>query len=286
MATLPQRFSRYNWRKIGWQGLLMTITLCAVFVIAFPILWMVFASIRPVEETLTIPPVWLPKDITFTYYEDLLGDARQVQFLKNGYIISLLTAGLCLGLGSLAAYGFSRFRIKGGRYILLGILALQMLPKVALIIPYYDLAISLRLYNSYTALVIADSSFALPITTWLLKGYLDSIPVDLEEAAMVDGCTRLRALYRVVLPLALPGLIATGTMAFLWAWNELLFAVVLRSGPDVAPLTIGIAEFFTQFGRDWARIMALNTIGVLPLMVVFILLQKWVVQGMTSGAVK
>jgi len=264
----------------------MTTTLFAVIVIIFPIIWMIFASVRPVEETLTIPPIWLPKHFTLEYYRDLLSAPREIQFLKNGYIISSLTAGVCLLLGSLAAYGFSRFKIKGGRFILIGILALQMLPQVALIIPYYNLAIKFRLYNTYAALVIADSSFALPITIWLLKGYLDSIPHDLEEAAMVDGCTRLRALYKVVMPLALPGLIATGTMAFLWAWNELLFAVVLRSGPAVAPLTIGISEFFTQFGRDWARIMALNTIGVLPLMVVFILLQKWVVQGMTSGAVK
>ena len=284
--TQPQRFSRWNWRKISWQGLLMTTTFFAVIVIVFPIIWMIFASIRPVEETLTIPPIWFPKHITLEYYRELLGDSRQVHFLTNGYIISIMTAGLCLGLGSLAAYGFSRFKIRGGRFILLGILALQMLPKVALIIPYFDLALRFRLFNTYSVLVIADSSFALPITIWLLKGYFDSIPKDLEEAAMVDGCTRLKALYRVVLPLAMPGLIATGTMAFLWAWNELLFAVVLRSGPDVAPLTIGISEFFTQFGRDWARIMALNTIGVLPLMVVFILLQKWVVQGMTSGAVK
>jgi multiple sugar transport system permease protein len=286
MATLPQRFSRLNWRKIAWQGLLMSTTLFAVVVIIFPIVWMVFASVRPVEETLTIPPVWFPKQFTLQYYRELLHDSRQMRFLTNGYIISIMTAGVCLTLGSLAAYGFSRFKIRGGRFILIGILALQMLPQISLIIPYYNLAIALRLYNTYSALVVADSSFALPITIWLLKGYLDSIPRDLEEAAMVDGCTRLKALYRVVLPLALPGLIATGTMAFLWAWNELLFAVVLRSGPAVAPLTIGISEFFTQFGRDWARIMTLNTIGVLPLMIVFILLQKWVVQGMTSGAVK
>ncbi len=209
-----------------------------------------------------------------------------MSFFRNGYIIAGLTTVLCVTLGSLAAYGFSRFRIRGGRFILLAILALQMLPGVALIIPYFNMAQSLHLYNTYTALVLADSSFILPITIWLLKGYLDSIPVDLEEAAMVDGCTRPKALYRVVLPLALPGLIATGTMAFLGAWNEFLFAIVMSSGPNVAPLTVGIAEFFGQFGRDWSRIMALNTLGSLPLMVIFIFLQRWVVQGMTSGAVK
>lgn len=282
----PRRRSERNWRAGAWQASLLTVTLFAVVVIIFPIIWMVFASIRPVEETLSLPPVWLPRQITLEYYEELFSNGRQMRFFFNSYVIAGLTAVVCLALGSLAAYGFSRFKIKGGRLILTGILALQMLPAVALIIPYYNMAQSLRIYNTYLALVVADSSFILPMTIWILKGYLDSIPLDLEEAAMVDGCTRLRALARVVLPLALPGLIATGTMAFLGAWNELLFAVILTTGPNVAPLTIGIAEFFTQFGRDWARIMTMNTVGSVPLMVVFIFLQRWVVQGMTAGAVK
>ncbi|MCZ7583635.1 MAG: carbohydrate ABC transporter permease [Deltaproteobacteria bacterium] len=282
----PRRRSERNWRAGAWQASLLTVTLFAVVVIIFPIIWMVFASIRPVEETLSLPPVWLPRQINLEYYEELFSNGRQMRFFFNSYVIAGLTAVVCLALGSLAAYGFSRFKIKGGRLILTGILALQMLPAVALIIPYYNMAQSLRIYNTYLALVVADSSFILPMTIWILKGYLDSIPLDLEEAAMVDGCTRLRALARVVMPLALPGLIATGTMAFLGAWNELLFAVILTTGPNVAPLTIGIAEFFTQFGRDWARIMTMNTVGSVPLMVVFIFLQRWVVQGMTAGAVK
>jgi ABC-type glycerol-3-phosphate transport system permease component len=126
----------------------------------------------------------------------------------------------------------------------------------------------------------------LPISIWILKGYLDSIPIDLEEAAMVDGCNRLQALWRVVLPLALPGIIGTGTFAFMWAWNEFMFAVVLTSGPDAAPLTIAIAQFFTQFGREWNAIMALNVVATLPLLIIFVFLQRWVVQGMTAGAVK
>jgi multiple sugar transport system permease protein len=279
-----QRLS--SWRGASWQTLLFVIALIAVVIVVFPILWMIFASIRPVEETLTTPPVWIPRDVTFKYYEALFADDRHVSFLKNGYIIATFTTLLCLTLGSLAAYGFSRFRLKGGRAILLGILALQMLPGVALIIPFFNMAQALRLYNTHAVLVLADSAFILPITIWMLKSYLDSIPRELEEAAMVDGCTRLTALYRIILPLALPGLVATGTMAFLGAWNEFLFAIILSSGPSVAPLTVGIAEFFGQFGRDWGRIMALNTLGSLPLMVIFVFLQRWVVQGMTAGAVK
>jgi ABC-type glycerol-3-phosphate transport system permease component len=148
------------------------------------------------------------------------------------------------------------------------------------------MSLALGIHNTRLVLILADTAFALPISLWILKSYLDSIPVDLEEAAMVDGCTRLHALLRVVLPLALPGLIGTGTFAFLWAWNEFMFAVVLTSGPDAAPLTIAISLFFTQYGRDWSSIMALNVIATLPLMLLFVFLQRWVVQGMTAGAVK
>ncbi len=283
MLTRPQ-ISRLRYGS--WHTAMFLVTLVAVIIIVFPILWMIFASIRPVQETLSSPPVWLPREITFSNYVSLLTDPRQMSFFKNGYIIAALTTVFCLLLGSLAAYGFSRFRLRGGRGILLGILGLQMLPGVVLIIPFFNMAKALGLYNSYAVLVLADSSLILPITIWMLKSYIDSIPKELEEACMVDGCTRLQALYRVILPLALPGLIATGTMAFLGAWNEFLFAIVLTSGPNYAPLTVGIAEFFGQFGRDWGRVMALNTLGSLPLMIIFIFLQRWVVQGMTAGAVK
>jgi multiple sugar transport system permease protein len=283
MATQQLQFSQ---RLRLWQlALIVTVVLCLI-VVLFPILWMVFAAIRPMTETLASPPVWIPHEITFSAFERLLADPKQMRFLANTYIIAVSTAAISISLGSLAAYGFSRFRIRGARVILAGILSLQMLPNVTLIIPFFNMAQTLGIHNTYTALILADTAFALPISIWMLKSYLDSIPIDLEEAAMVDGCSRLQALGRIVLPLALPGLIGTATFAFLWAWNELLFAVVLTSGADVAPMTIAISLFFTQFGRDWNSIMALNVLTTLPLLVIFVLLQRWVVQGMTAGAVK
>jgi multiple sugar transport system permease protein len=282
MATRQLHFKR----PALWQVALALIVLIGVVVVLFPIIWMVFASIRPMTETLASPPVWLPQQITFTAFEKLLADPKQVRYLINTYIIALSTAAISIVLGSLAAYGFSRFRIRGARLILPAILSLQMLPNVTLIIPFFNMAQSLGIHNTYLVLILADSAFALPISIWILKSYLDSIPVDLEEAAMVDGCSRLHALWRVVLPLSLPGLVGTATFAFLWAWNEFMFAVVLTSGVDVAPLTIAISQFFTQFGRDWNSIMALNVLTTLPLLIIFVLLQRWVVQGMTAGAVK
>ena len=131
-----------------------------------------------------------------------------------------------------------------------------------------------------------NSAFILPISIWLLKGYMDAIPIDLEEAAMIDGCTRLQAMWKILVPLSVPGIVSTGTFAFIFAWNEFLLAVTLTDTATSQPLTIGLAAFFGQFIRDWNSIMALSTITSLPLMIIFVIFQRWVVQGMTSGAVK
>ncbi|MEO1093161.1 MAG: carbohydrate ABC transporter permease, partial [Pseudomonadota bacterium] len=174
----------------------------------------------------------------------------------------------------------------GATLILLGILALQMLPTVALILPFFSMSRWLGIYNTHLALIIADTAFTLPIGIWLLKGFFDSIPVTLEEAAMVDGSSRLQAMLLITAPLALPGLVSTGVFAFLWSWNEFLFALVLTSGDGAAPLTIRMSQFFTQYGRDWNGIMALNVVASVPLVVFFVFMQRWVVSGLTAGAVK
>jgi multiple sugar transport system permease protein len=283
MSKPPQR---YDLRlKIG-QLLNVLGILVVLVVVLFPIVWMVFASMRPVSETLHDPPVWLPHEITFAAYRNLLSQPKQIGYFVNTYIISLSTAFLSTSLGALSAYGFSRFRIKGAKYILLALLALQLLPNVSLVLPFFNLSQALRIHNTYLALIIADTSLALPIVIWLLKGFFDSIPPSLEEAAMLDGCSRLQSLWHIVFPLALPGVIGIAVFAFLWAWNEFLFAVVLTIGPEVAPLTIRMSQFFSQYGRDWSDIMALNVIALIPLLIAFVWLQRWVVEGMTAGAVR
>jgi multiple sugar transport system permease protein len=272
-------------RSVGWivnvAGLFVILAIVLV-----PIIWMILASIRPVTETLHDPPLWLPRQITFAAYRHLLSDTTQLEYFFNTYVIAFGTAFLSITLSALCAYGFSRFSLRGARFILLAILALQLLPNIAVVLPFFNLAQRLHIYNTYLALIIADTTFATPIAIWLLKSFFDSIPVAIEEAALLDGCSRFQLFRHVVLPLSLPGLIGTGVFAFLWAWNEFLFAVVLTSGPRVAPLTIRMSQFFTQYGRDWNDIMALNVIAMVPLVAGFIWLQRWVVEGMTAGAVK
>lgn len=252
----------------------------------FPIVWMVFAAIRPTTETLAYPPVWIPREITFEAFRELASDPEEIRYFANTYIIAGSTAVFTLLLAAPCAYGFSRYRIPGATILLLGILSLQMLPTVALILPFFSMARSLGIYNTHLGLVLADTAFTMPIAVWLLKGFFDSIPTALEEAAMVDGGTRLQAMLYIVLPIAMPGLISAGLFAFLWSWNEFLFALVLTSGEGAAPLTIRMSQFFTQYGRDWNGIMALNVTASVPLLAFFIFMQRWVISGMTGGAVK
>lgn len=170
--------------------------------------------------------------------------------------------------------------------MLMGILALLMLPRVTVIVPYFRLAHTLGFYDTLFGLILVNTAFLLPIAIWLLKGYIDSIPAELEEAALIDGCTPIQALWKVLIPLAVPAIIGVGTFVFIGAWNEYLLAVVLTDTPSSQPLTIGLAAFFGQYVRDWNSIMALSTLSSLPLVCIFIFFQRWVVQGMTSGAVK
>jgi ABC-type glycerol-3-phosphate transport system permease component len=274
-------------RKIRLHGLVTAVLLAiSLVIVLFPIMWMVFASIRPVSETFGTPPAWIPREISFEAYEEIFFDPRQQRYQVNTYIIALSTAFLSVGLGSLAAYGFSRFRIRGAGFILLAILAVQMLPGVSIIIPFYNMARWAGIWDTYLAMILADTAFALAISIWLLKGYVDSIPTDLEEAAMVDGCNRFQAFYNIVLPLLAPGLVGTATFAFLYAWNDFVFATILRDGHELMPMTVAIGNFFTSHSRDWNSIMALNTMATLPLVAIFVFLQRWVIQGMTAGAVK
>jgi multiple sugar transport system permease protein len=273
-------------RVAAQQALIVGVSVASAALILVPVLWMVSAGLRPIKEILSYPPTLLPKMLTFQYFARILGSPTYRQYFLNSAVLALTTLGLALVLGSLAAYGFSRYRFPGGRAMLMGILALLMLPRVTLIVPYFRLAHLVGLYDTLPGLIIVNTAFLLPMSTWLLKGYFDSLPEELEEAAMVDGCVRVQTLWKIMLPLAVPGLIGVGTFVFIGSWNEYLLAVVLTETPRAQTLTVGLAAFFGQYVRDWNGIMALSTLASLPLVVIFVFLQRWVVQGLSSGAIK
>jgi len=285
MVASPAALRRRR-AAIYHQTWIVGATIVSAALILVPVAWMVSAAVRPIKEVLTYPPVLWPKSFTLAYFARILGDPKYQHYFTNSIALSFGVLLLSLFFGSLAAYGFSRFRLPGGQVMLMAILSLLMLPRVTLIIPYFRLAHVVGLYDTVPGLIVANTAFLLPLSTWLIKAYLDSIPHELDEAAMIDGCTRLQTLAKVVAPLAVPGIVGVAAFIFIGAWNEYLLAVVLTETTHSQTLTVGMASFFGEYVRDWNGIMALTTMTSLPLVVVFVFLQRWVVQGLGTGALK
>ncbi len=278
--------SRRRRAEVSRQIWVVGLTVLSTVLILVPVAWMVSAAVRPIREVLNYPPVLWPRSITLVYFEKILNNPTYQSYFKNSIELSFGALVLALFFGSLAAYGFSRFRLPGGQVMLMAILSLLMLPRVVLIIPYFRLAHVVGLYDTVPGLIVANTAFLLPLSTWLIKAYLDSIPHELDEAALIDGCTRLQTLWKVVAPLAVPGVVGVAAFIFIGAWNEYLLAVVLTETTHSQTLTVGMSSFFGEYVRDWNGIMALTTMSSLPLVVIFVLLQRWVVQGLGSGAIK
>ena len=268
------------------QYVVATVATVAAIILLIPVVMMINASVRSILEILAYPPKLIPEQVTLEYYQKVINNKENLLHFRNSAILSVSTVTISITLGYLAAYGFSRFRLRGHNAILLGILGILMIPRVLLIVPYFQLAVTFNVRDTIIGLVMVNVAFTLPIAIWLLKGYLDSIPIELEEAAMVDGCSRLHAVWKVLVPVSLPGIVGIGTFVFIAAWNEYILAIIMTDSPASQPLTVLLAQFFGFVARDWSSIMALSTLASLPLVVLFVVFQRWVVQGMTSGAVK
>jgi len=260
--------------------------LAAVIAVLFPVFWILVTSFKTEQEALRWPPTLLPAAPTAAAYERIWALENFARYFWNSAVVSVLSTALCIVLAVLAAYGFSRFRFRGNRPLMFLFLVTQMVPAILLLLPYFVTMRALGLLDSYLGLVLAYSSFALPFCTWMLKGFFDSIPREIDEAAMIDGCSRLQALLRVVVPLARPGMAATGLFAFLVAWNHYLFALGLATTPQMYTLPVGIASSIGEFRIAWSDLMAGAAIASVPTILVYSFLERYFVQGLTAGAVK
>lgn len=258
----------------------------------FPIVWMISSSIKPIEDLFIIPPQWFPKNPTLSTMNSVIfGDYGRGSlfpvYFKNSLIVTIGTTLFCLFIATLAAYAFSRFPFNGSNSLMVGILSTQMFPQGMLLISLYLAFLRLHLLNKYPALILANTTFAIPFAVWILKGFFDTIPREIEEAALIDGCSRLSALTRVVLPMIAPGLIAAGVYTFLIAWDEYLYAATLMVNPEMRTLPPGIVQSFVgQFYLNWPNVMAASVLVTIPVVILFIIFQKYLVQGLTAGAVK
>lgn len=258
-----------------------------VAVIGFPMFWMVVGSFKTRPELYAYPPTFWPSDWTFANYRELLEQTNFLLYFRNSLIVAGGATLLALVIGSLGAYALSRFRFRGMRGFAQVSLLCYMLPEVLLVIPLYVYLVRLGLADTLLALVVSNTAFTLPLTLWFMQSYFDAISPSLEESAMIDGCTRLQALRRVTLPLALPGLVSVGVFSFNHAWNEFLFALVFTSSERNKVLSVGLA---TWIGQDniysWGMLLAGAVLITLPVTLFYLLVQRHLVTGLAAGGTK
>lgn len=286
--------SRKMKKRIGRVLLYLAVIMIVVVVVA-PFAWMVISSISTKAELLHRPMRWFPENPTFENYAAmLLGTSSRTtdaasQFLsalKNSCIVTFSVTVIALLVGLVAAYAFSRFRFRGRDLMLNGTLFTQMIPAVAIIIPMYTIMVNLNLLDTKLSLIITYMAFVLPYLLWLLKGYIDGIPTELDEAALIDGCTRLQSFFKVILPVAGTGLAATVIFAFILSWNEFFYAVNFTSTTAAKTLPVLITEFSSKFGSNYILTCTAGVLTSLPPVLVALIFQRYIITGLSAGAVK
>jgi multiple sugar transport system permease protein len=250
----------------------------------FPLYWMYSTAFKPEALDRQVPPVFVFQP-TLENFDRMLRGTPFLQYLQNTVIVASVTTVASVTLGALAAYSFTRFRYPGSDFLPLAYLVMRMLPRFVLVIPYYLLMRTFGLLNTHSSMILAYLGFSLPFSIWMMIGFFKEIPIELEEAGMVDGGGRLRVFVQIVLPLAAPGVAATAIFAFLLAWNELLFSLVL-SGRDTRTLAQLPLTFSTDRGTEWGMVMAAGSLTLLPVIAFALLVQRHILRGMTLGAVK
>jgi len=255
-------------------------------VMMFPIYWMVSTALKPGTEILSLTPYWVPNPITLDNFKTAIAVPFFWNDVVNSLVVVLTVVAISIVLAFLAAVAVARFGFRGRTAFIVMVIAVQMVPLNALVIPIYLLLDSVGQVDSLLGVIAYYMAVVLPFMIWTLRGFVHNIPVDLEEAAMVDGASRVGAFMRIVFPLVAPGLVATAIFGFIQAWNEYIIAYVLLSSSSKQTLTIWLASFTTQHGTDWGGLMAGATLTALPVVVFFLLVQRHVAGGLTAGAVK
>jgi multiple sugar transport system permease protein len=274
--------------------LLSILVLLVLIFIYLPVAWLVISSVSTRSELLSTPIHWIPQQPTLQNYTNILFPAQGTSEVAKTFRItlwnSLLVASsvtiIALVFGSLASYALIRLRFPFQRSMLIGILATRMIPEISLVIPLYLFATRFGLFNSPAILVITYLSFALPFAIWLMAAFFESIPVELEDAARIDGCSRLETLWKIILPISAPGLVSTGLFVFLTAWDEFFFALILTSTINAKTVPVAIAEFTGRYVVDVGGMMTGGVLAAIPPVLLSLIFQRYIVSGLTAGAVK
>jgi multiple sugar transport system permease protein len=269
-------------RGVG-LGLRLAAAVIITVVMLFPVYWLFSISFKTPDEIFAFPPVWWPKSIQFDNYAVLFKDGDAVTVL-NSLIIATVSTIIAMILGTLCAYSIARFR-TGGNAFSEWVLSNRMVPPIVIVFPVFLLYVKLGLVDTFPGLILLYTAFNLPYVIWMMRGYIQDIPVELEESALVDGCSRWQVFRKVVWPMARTGLFATAVFTFVFAWNEFLFALVLTRS-HVTTFPVQVTHYFGGQSNFWAKIAAMSVLGTLPIFIIVALLQRYMVRGISLGAVK
>lgn len=256
-----------------------------IFVLV-PILWMVSTSLKTEVETFQIPPKWIPDTLTFHSYQTMWTDYPFLYYFRNSIAVTLLAVMISVAISCLAGYGTTRFQFRGKKTFLSFVLMTQMFPSVMLLVPYYKVLNTYNLNNTLIGLSLVYVSFTVPFCSWMMVGYFRTIPITLDEAAIIDGASRWQAFYKITLPIVAPGVASSAIYSFITCWNEYMFANLLMANEKMKTVSVGIAQMNGYYKIMWNDLMAASVVASIPLVIAFIFLQKYFISGLTAGAVK
>jgi multiple sugar transport system permease protein len=273
-------------RRMTMKVLVIIALLAGAAFAGFPVLWMLSSSFKSNTEIFEYPPRLFTESFSFDAYVAILTDPEKVRFFINSYVVSLSVTALTLVVAILAAYAFSRFEFRFKRPLNMIIVSVQAVPPITLLIPYFGLVVTLGLYNTYPGLILTYMVFTLPYAIIMMTGYFNTLPRELDEAVRVDGAGSMTALWRILVPIAVPGIVSVGVYTFMIAWNEYLFALTLTKTQDMRTVPIGIQLLMGQHSYEWNEMMAMSILGSVPVLVLFLFFQRYFIGGLTSGSVK
>jgi N,N'-diacetylchitobiose transport system permease protein len=277
------RRSRSRARQTGWD----IVGVIVFIVMVFPVFWMISTAFKPDDEIVSLTPTWVSLHPTLAHFRDAINRPYFWQDVRNSLIVVLATVVISIILAFLAAVALARYRFRARTLFIVLVIGIQMLPQAGLIIPLYVVLARFHQVNALTGLVVTYMTFVLPFCVWMLRGFLLGIPKDLEEAAMVDGSTRLGVFVKILLPLMGPGLVATSVFAFITTWNEYIFARVLLNDQSKQTVTVWLSYFLgTSRHTDWGALMAASTLTAIPVVIFFLIVQRRIAFGLTAGAVR
>ena len=274
----PRASQRFGWNVVG---------LVVFVVMAFPVFWMISTAFKANDQINSYTPSWLPTHLTLAHFATAIHHPYFWADVKNSVIVVLLTVAIALTLAFFAAVALAKYRFSGRKLFIVLVIGIQMLPQTGLVIPLYVVLARYHEVNTLTGVILVYLTFSLPFCVWTLRGFLIGIPKELEEAAMVDGSSRLGAFIRILLPLVAPGLVATSVFAFITSWNEYLFARTLLSSGSTQTITVWLANLYGgNRAIDWGEVMAASTLISIPVVIFFLFVQRRIAFGLTAGAVR